>query len=227
MTALMRRGIYALPIAGVLTAVPWIFLIQQSSIKTDPDGWARGAISPVILVSGYMYLAGFMFMLFGLLALYGHLARTRASSWAAGGMILSVAAILLVLPIFGILILADTILSALYLAGHKELIVGMIPLSGGNFDSSLSSLLGIVLLIALLGAVAYGVAVWKSGSLPKWAGVLVALGFLLTLPISPLISWIGSACLVVGGVWLGMQAGQSPASEVASSRVTTPVVARG
>jgi hypothetical protein len=102
-TYLVRRGIYALPAAGVLTALPWVFLLGGPSVKTDPEGYARGLTSIANAVGGYLYLAGLICLLFGLLALYGYLARTRASSWAAGGMIVSVVGITLALPVFGIL----------------------------------------------------------------------------------------------------------------------------
>src|SRR5712672_3068051 len=107
---LSGRGIYALPVAGVLTAVPWVFLLGKPNVKTDPEGYARSLTSTWNAVGGYVYLAGLIFLLFGLLALYGYLARTRGSSWAVVGMIVSVVGIGLALPVFGILALADTVL---------------------------------------------------------------------------------------------------------------------
>ena len=83
---LVRRGIYALPVAGALTAVPWVFILGNPSAKEDPDGYARGLASAAYAFGGYLYLAGLISLLFGLLALYAYLARTRASSWAGAGM---------------------------------------------------------------------------------------------------------------------------------------------
>jgi hypothetical protein len=68
-TDLVRRGTYALPVAGILTAVPWVYLLGQPDVKTDPAGYARSVISTENAVFGYMYLAGLICLLFGLLAL--------------------------------------------------------------------------------------------------------------------------------------------------------------
>src|ERR1700680_3024367 len=110
MTDIVRRGIYALPAAGVLTAIPWFFILGPSA-KTDPQGYARSVTSTGDAVGGYLYMAGLVCLLFGVLALYRYLAGTPAHNWAAAGMIASVVAIVLVLPIFGIFALANKVLA--------------------------------------------------------------------------------------------------------------------
>ena len=216
MTDLIHRGIYALPVAGVLTAAPWVFILGQPSVKTDPDGYARNMASTAHLVSGYVYLAGIVCLLFGLLALYGYLARTRAAAWAAGGMIISVVAIALALPIFGILGLADAVLGDAYLAGHKDVSAAMVLMAGGTFSDRINNYFGVLIYLSLFGAIAYAVAVWKSGSLPKWSGVLVVLGFVPSLSFSPGIAWAGSLFLVIGGIWLAGRVSQAPSVAIAA-----------
>jgi hypothetical protein len=213
MTDLVRRGIYALPAAGVLTAVPWFFILGPN-VKTDPEGYARSVTSTGQAVGGYVYLAGLICLLFGLFALYGYLARTRASSWAAVGMIVSVVAIALALMVFGVFALADKVLADVYLAGHKDVSAAMVLLAGGTFSNRINNVFGIFVLMSLIGAIAYAVAVWKSGSLPKWAGILVAAGFVLSMTIQPYVAWVGALCLVIGGVWLAIRVSQAPAAAV-------------
>ncbi len=210
MTDLIRRGIYALPAAGVLTLVPWVFIFGGTSIKTDPEGFANSATSTGSAVGGYIYLAGLICLLFGLLALYGHLARTRAASWAAGGMIVSVVGIAVALPVFGVLGLARPVVADVYLAGHKDVTTAMELLSGGSFSSRINSYFAVFVVVCLIGAIAYAVAVWKSGSLPKWAGVIAAAGFVLTMTLSPFVAWVGALGLVVGGIWLARSVSQAP-----------------
>jgi hypothetical protein len=212
MTDLVRRGIYALPAAGVLTAVPWVFILGQPSVKTDPEGYARSLTSTGNAVGGYLYLAGLICLLFGLLALYGYLARTRASSWAVGGMIASVVGIALALPVFGISGLADTLLADVYLAGQKDLSAAMGLLTDKTLTYRTTGYFLVFIVVSLIGAIAYAVAVWKSGSLPKWAGVLVAAGFVLSMTLSPGLAWVGALCLVIGGVWLAKTVSQSPSA---------------
>jgi hypothetical protein len=150
MTDLVRRGIYALPAAGVLTAVPWVFLVGQPSAKTDPDAYARSVTATGNGVAGYLYLAGLICLLFGLLALHGYLARNRASSWAAAGMIVSVVAIALALMVFGIFALADKVLADVYLAGHKDVSAAMVLLAGGTFSNRVNNVFGIFVLLPSL-----------------------------------------------------------------------------
>ena len=147
MTNLARRGIYALPVAGVLTAAPWVFILGGPSVKTDPEGYARNLISSGHAVSFYVYLAGFICLLFGLLALYGYLAPTRGSAWAAGGLIVSVVAIALALPIFGILGLADQVLGDVYLAGHKDVSAAMLQMAGGTFSDRINNYFGVLIYV--------------------------------------------------------------------------------
>ena len=211
-TDLVRRGIYALPVAGALTAVPWFFILGNPSAKEDPDGYARGLASAAYAFGGYLYLAGLISLLFGLLALYAYLARTRASSWAGAGMIASVLGIALALPAFGITRLGDTVLADIYLDGHRNLSAAMGLLPDLTVTYRTTAYFGLFVVVSLLGAVAYGVAIWKSGSLPRWAGVLVAAGFGLSMTLSPGLAWVGALCLLIGGLWLARSVGQAPSA---------------
>jgi hypothetical protein len=103
-------------------------------------------------------------LLFGLLALYGYLAGTRASSWAGVGMIVSVVAIALALPIFGVLGLANRVVADLYLAGNKDVSTAMVLMAGGTFSTRINNYLGVLVLVSLIGAIANAVAIWKSGT---------------------------------------------------------------
>ena len=74
-------------------------------------------------------------------------------------MIVSVVGITLALPVVGILALADTVLADVYLAGHKDVSAAMILLSGGSFSNRIIAYFGVFLLISLIEAIAYAVAV--------------------------------------------------------------------
>lgn len=211
MIDLARRGIYALPLAGILTALPWVFILSSPSGKTDTAEYARGLTSTMHEVVGDLYLAGFICLLFGLLALYGHLAGSRGSSWAAGGLVASVVAIALVMQVLSIFGLASAVLGDVYLSGHKDVSAAMVLFSGGTLSRRIDNYLGLLLLLSLLGAIANAVAVWRSRVLPKWAGILVGVGVVLSLTLSPGIAWVGALCLFIGGAGLARRAGAAPA----------------
>jgi hypothetical protein len=218
MTDLARRGIYALPAAAILTAVPWIFILSHPAVKTDPQGYARSVTSTGQAVGAYLYLAGFICLLLGLFALYGHLARARASSWAGVGLIVSVVGIALALPIFGVVGLANQVLSDVYLAGHKDVSAAMVLMAGGTFSDRINNYFGVIIYVSLFGAIANAVAVWRSGSLPRVAGILIAAGFVLSMTISPFIAWAGAVCLFVGGIWLATHVSPVRSAELTAQR---------
>lgn len=214
MNEVVRRGIYALPVAGIVTALPWPLIFSYSSRQSDHDAYARGLTSAAHYVSYYLYIVGLICLLFGLLALYRSLAQTRGSNWAAAGMITSVIAIALALPVVGLLGLADRVIAQVYLDGNKDAYAALVKLSGGTFSDTINNYFGIFLFFALIGAITYAVAMWQSGVLPKWAGVVVAAGFLLTITLTPIVAWVGSACLLVGGIALARSIDQASVTSV-------------
>ena len=59
------------------------------------------------------------------------------------------------------------------------------------------------LLILAIGAVAIAVAVWCSGALPRWSGVMLALGLVLFFPLFPrAVRVIDGLLIGAGGVWI-------------------------
>ncbi len=87
----IRWSIWALPLAGVFIALSWVYDPAGRLVLADPDGYARAVTSTFYMVEGYSSLIGFVLLLFGLVALYGHLSSPAASPWNTAGMILSVA----------------------------------------------------------------------------------------------------------------------------------------
>jgi len=161
----------------VLTAVPWVLFIGIPSAKDDPEGYARSVASAVHAVGGYLYLLGLISLLFGLLALYAYLSRTHTSSWAGAAMIASVVGIALALPAFGIRRMGDAVLADVYLGGQRDLSAAMGLLPDPALAYRTTANFGVLVIASLIGAIAYAVAAWRSGSVPRWAGVLVGAGF--------------------------------------------------
>jgi len=197
---LVRPGLYALPAAGILTAIPWIFILRQPAAKTDPEGFARFVTSIGGGVGGYLYIAGFVCLLLGLFALYGHLARTRASGWAAAGLFVSVVVIALSLATIGTLSVGARVLADAFLNGDKSVSTGLVLMSGEG--GRIMSAIELCTDLSVIGAIAFAVAVWRSGSLPRWAGILLAPGLVLSMTLSPGVAWAGAVLLVISGVWL-------------------------
>jgi hypothetical protein len=109
-----------------------------------------------------------------------------------------------------------------YLAGIEGLTE--LPTSSADVAFAATSLLTVVLL--LVGNVLLGVAVWCSGTLPKWAGALWAsapvfmypLGLVYEATIGPASTpptvLVGALLVVVGGGWIAWRAMRQPSTHV-------------
>src|SRR5919197_4225329 len=108
--AVTRVGLWALPIAGALIAVPWLaFSAGASDLARDPDGFVQALTSPTTAAAYYGYPVGLVCLLFGLLALYDLVADSPARSLTVAGPLVGVAATALLLAPLGVFIFADPI----------------------------------------------------------------------------------------------------------------------
>jgi hypothetical protein len=130
-------------------------------------------------------------------------------------MLVSVVVVALILPTFGTLAVAGPVLGDAYMAGHKDLSSAMVLMNGES--NRVMSSIAFCFEVSLIGAIAYTVAVWKSGSLPRVAGILVGAGFALSITISPFVGWVGALFLVVGGLWLAIRVSRAQNSEVTTT----------
>jgi hypothetical protein len=65
------------------------------------------------------------------------------------------------------------------------------------------------------GFILFGVAIWRSGALPGWAGVLLAVRApLVAGPFSLVEQVLGSLLAVVGGGWIALSVLRQPAARV-------------
>jgi hypothetical protein len=66
-------------------------------------------------------------------------------------------------------------------------------------------------LLYSVGFILFGVAIWLSGVLPKWAGVLVAVHApLISGPFGMVVSVVGALLALVGGGWIALSVLRSP-----------------
>jgi hypothetical protein len=112
---------------------------------------------------------------------------------------------------------ATPAIGAAYLAGNRE-VMRM------EFSPILTVIIILGLVLAVIGNGLLSVAIWRSGSLPRWAGVIwgaatlifyvlgAALGMATTgasLPTQP----IGGALMAVSGAWIAWAAVRQRASD--------------
>ena len=215
----IRAGLLTLPVSGLLTA--WSTLEAQPDQTDDPEAWARFVSSDSYLVSHLIgSTGGTILAIFGVFSLGTYLATSRAGRLALAAMVVTVAgqAILLVPAVMSTF--ATPAIGRAYLAGETGVMRIEIPAA-----MTVCFLLG--LLLAFVGNLLLGVAIWRSKTLPRWAGALwivatvvfyllgVVLGQATTgasLPTQPL----GALMFAIAGAWIAWTAFRSPAAAEAN-----------
>jgi hypothetical protein len=188
-----------------------------SSIDPQPDpnthyeAWSR-----FVTTNGYMLKHLFLsdlsiiFVIFGTFALGAYLTRGRAGRLGLWAMVIAVFGQALFLLIGGVSTFATPAEGQAYLAGIEE--YSELPTSLAVIAQTAT--LGVSVLLQFVGNVLLGVAVWRSGILPKWAGALWAaapvlmyvfglvyamtIGAASTPPTVP----AGAVLLTMSGAWI-------------------------
>ena len=137
-------------------------------------------------------------------------------------MVLTVFGCALFLPAMGVSTFAAPAEGQAYLAGIEGF--SKLPPSFADTVFALTSLVVIVLLF--VGNVLLGVAVWRSGTLPGWAGAIWAAAAVFMYPLgivyaavilgvqsTPRTVLVGASLLVIAGGWVAWSALRRPSAE--------------
>jgi hypothetical protein len=215
----IRVGLLALPLYGVLTF--WSSLNPQPDPNTDYEAWARFVTTDHHVLTHVLgSILGLILSIFGTFALGAYLARSRAGRLGLVAMVITVFGSALFLPGMGVTAFAAPEEGQAYLAGIEGLTE--LPTSSADVAFAVTSLLMVVLLF--VGNVLLGVAVWRSGTLPKWAGALWATASVFIYPLglvyeatigpasTPPTVLVGMLLVVVGGGWIAWRAIREPSA---------------
>ena len=164
----IRAGLWALPVSWLVTA--WSTLEPQPDQERDPDAWARFVSSgPYEFSHLFGSTLGTILAIFGVFALGCCLANSRVGPLALAAMVTAAAGTALLLVPAVISTFAAPAIGKAYLGGNQEVMLL-------EFPGSMTAAFLIGLLLALIGNILLGVAVWRSHVLPRWAGALWAAG---------------------------------------------------
>ena len=148
-----------------------------SSLDPQPDPNTHyEAFSRFVTTDGYVLKHLFLsdlsiiLVIFGMFALGAYLTRSRAGRMGLVAMVIAVFGQGLFLLIGGVSTFAVPQEGQAYLAGIEE--YRELPTSLAA--TAQTATLGVSVLLQFVGNVLLGVAVWRSGILPKWAGALWA-----------------------------------------------------
>ena len=201
-------GLLGLPLYGALTF--FSSLEGQPDPSTHYEAWSRFVTTNEYVV-GHVFgsILGLIFAIFGVFALGVYLATSRAGRLGLVGMVMSVFGNALFLPLQGISTFSAPKEGQAYLAGIEQ--YAKLP---SIFADTMFGLTGLLFfLLAFVGNILLGVAVWRSGTLPRWAGALWAAANVLMYmslvygstigPAStPLTVPLGAVVVMISGAWM-------------------------
>jgi hypothetical protein len=211
-------GLLGLPLYGVLTF--WSSLGGQPDPSTQLEAWAR-YVTTNHYVLGHVLgsILGLIFLIFGVFALGVYLATSRAGRLGVVAMVITVLGSALFLPLQGVSTFSAPEEGQAVLAGLEEF--ESLPPIFANTVFALTGL--VVIVLGFVGHVLLGVAVWRSGTLPRWAGALWAgANVLMYLSLvygqtigpasTPLTVPLGALVLVISGAWMAWSVLRRPSS---------------
>jgi hypothetical protein len=221
-TKWIGSGLLGLPLYGVLTF--WSSLDPQPDPNTHYEAWSHYVTTNhYVLTHLFGSTLGLILAIFGSFALGSYLANGRAGRLALVAMVITVTGSALFLPAMGVSTFAAPEQGQAYLAGIEG--IPEMPTSFADIAFAVTSLL--VVLLLFVGNVLLGVAVWRSETLPRWAGALWAAAAVFMYPLglvyaatigpqsTPPTVLVGALLVVIGGGWIAWSVLRRPSDEVA------------
>jgi hypothetical protein len=210
---LVRLGIFGLPLAGLLSLVGILGNLGSPDPDVDPRGAAQAVSTTGYFLSQFVgNVLAITLAIFGLLALFAYLVNTRVGRLASLAMVLSVLGLSVVLSFVGIPTYVIPALAQQYLNGQEN----VIQMVEALFSGKIFAIIILGGLLQFIGFVLFGVAIWRSETLPKWAGVLLIIaGLFLAVPADiPVAVILGSLLLVIAGGWIALSVWRQPSARV-------------
>lgn len=195
-------GAWCLIASGILTLVGLLLRGPIIDHSIQPRAFAMAAASSQHVWAWSLLLPSLVIQLYGFLGLHAFLAETSQHRWASAGVVLSVAGNGLFLPFAGIIAFVTPVVAKLSLDGNGAVI--QIAAEGLTGTFATPFLLASALFL-LLGSTFFGIAIWRSQSLPKWAAVPYAVHSLLigfVAPHSYLLELTGGGLLFWSSAWI-------------------------
>ena len=215
----IRAGLLGLPIYGLLTF--WTTLDPQPDPSRRYAAWAQYVTTDHYVLTHVVGSGlGTILGIFGVFALAVHMAPTRARNIGLLAMVITVFGQTFFLMVIGISAVAAPLEGQAYRAGIEGL-----PDLPSTTASAAQALIGLlVITLSFLGNSLLGVAIWRSGTLPRWTAAVWAVAAVLMYPLglvvaaavtgsTPRTVLVGALLITASGGWIAwcVQRGSSPA----------------
>ena len=201
-------GLLGLPLYGVLTF--WSALNPQPDPNTHYEAWSRYVTTDFYLLKHlFGSILGLILSIFGVVALGAYLARSRAGRMGLVAMVITVFGSALFLTVGGVSAFSAPEQGQMHLQG----IEGYREMPPVLAQTAMIATFGVSSLLLFVGNLLLSVAVWRSGTLPRWAGALLAAAAVFMYPLGLLITalvtssttptvLVGAVLIVISGGWI-------------------------
>ncbi len=221
----IRLGLLALPLYGLLTFLA--SLHSQPDPSKDYEAWARFVTTDWYVLNHLSGSAlGLIFAIFGVFALGAYLAKGRAGRLGLVAMVITVTGNALFLMLMRVSAFAAPTQGQAYLAGLEE----ATQVDPGIADDAQMATFLVLIVLLFVGNVLLSVAVWRSETLPKWAGgiwfasalLLYPLGLVIRITItgnSPPTEPVGGLLIFVSGGWIAWRVMRQSSTQIVGAEV--------
>ncbi|HYB00237.1 MAG TPA: hypothetical protein VED37_08455 [Ktedonobacteraceae bacterium] len=199
-----RWGLWALPVWTLLLFLGT--LTHQPSYQTDFPAYARYVTTNEFLISHLVAsILGAGIGILGFTALFIVLCKGRTALLALWALVTGVIGTTITTAVFGVAAFAQPAIGRAYLSGHMA---AAVAINNDVYGTALNATALPGLLLLTIGMVLFGVAVIRSGSLPKLAGIGLVVGIVVFGPLgfflADIVQSVGAALLVVSAVWIAI-----------------------
>ncbi len=209
----IKLGILALPISALLILVSFPIEILGISEADNVRAYAEVVSSTRYAIGAFLISVGFLLIAFGYVALYACMAASRAERWAFFAMILCVVGAAAGFAHFAGTAGPEAVAAENYLEGQRAVMEEWYILS----DWSFIFLTFMFAVLFPLGNLLFGVAIWRSGTLPQGTAILWFAFVLLSLAMGPLGWWVGAISYLLATIascWIAWTVWRQPSARV-------------
>jgi hypothetical protein len=202
--ARIRLGGVAFLLSGLLIVIATILRGPFVDPSANPAGFAHWVTSPTFFPGAIFFLMSLVLQIFGIISLYAFLASGSLERLVLVGMILTIVTDALLIAVVGAFAFIFPTIGTLYLQGQQQVIEVAV-----TFGTSFMVVLLSQAILFSLAALVISVAVWRSGTLPKWSALTYALAGLILafappLPFIPELIGTVLFTISVGGITWGI-----------------------
>lgn len=199
---------------SLLILVSALLYGERIDPSVDAAGYVEWTGSASFVLSNFVFVIGTLLGIFGFFALYAHLAGGRAERWAFVGLVLSIVGL---------------VAAAMWIASDSvDSIIGGLSLEGQQtfLEQRYDSLiwLDIFLIVANIflfeiGFVLFGIAIWRSNTLPRGAAVLWIASAVLfpTAALGPWVEALTYGLSTTAGAWIAWTVWRRPSARAVNT----------